>query len=529
MDAHLLHLASKSLEALVGSRISKIYQYDDDIYVFSLYGRGKKQFLTARTGKNMPFLFLSDYHNARGENPPASVMRLRKYLGGKRIINMYSAWWDRTIFFQVKQDDEAKPLWFKIDLKKGALLCDGPFEDYKEPEWKELESIDDINHILDKENKDFSPFFTPPLRKTMREILKQSDDEFEAFLDIKQLVIDLESGEGDLFLYTDDEGKKELYAWQLPQSMQENKVEEIFDNPIFALNEYGKSTLFSSLTDNVKRKVAKPFLAQIKKLKNLRDKLETEEDRLQEMFNRKELAIRIQSNLYLFDKDHKAESIEIDEQSYPLDRRFTLLENMENLFHQSHRGKRGLVHLVVRKQEVEAELEKAKESLQAALLLSQAPKSFSVQDSAKDKNKDKANSQKANQKKPIKTKKGGELPKQVLYRESKDGFTILLGKDTKGNGLALKLASPNDYWLHTADGASAHAIIKRDHQGQVVPESTFEEAGIMVAEKSPFKNDEKALIQYAFAKNIQPMRNAGAGMVRIVKSEGSFWVSLADE
>lgn len=516
MDAHLLHLASRVLDSLVGSRISKIYQHDKDIFVFSLYGMGKKQYLTARTGKNAPFIFVSEHYNARGEVPPASVMRLRKYLVGKRIINMYCAWWQRTVYFEVSQENGS--IWFKIDLKKGVDFCQDP-RSIAVPAWVEIEKYEDIEKLLYPEDKLYSPYFTPSLRKTIEAILKETDKKEDAFLDIKSLLIDLESGDGDLFLYTNKDEKKELYAWQLPSLLKKDKEEEIFENPLYALNEYGKATLLNALADNSKKLVAKPFLARIKKIKALKQKLEGEEIRLKEMFDLAKLALLLQAHLYLFDKESKEEEIVIDEKLYKLNKRLTIRENMENLFHQSRRGKRGLLHLETRRQEVDDELELAKEQLRSALALATGPAKVSLTESAK-------LPKQTQEKKQVSRTKEKNLPKQVLLRTSVDGFAILLGKDTKGNKLALKLASPNDYWLHTADGASAHAIIKRDHAGILIPQTTLEEAGRMVAEKSPFKNDEKVLIQYAYAKNIQAMKNAAAGMVRIVKSEGSFWVSI---
>ncbi len=523
MDAHLLHAASRQLENLVGSRISKIYQHDTDIYVFSLYGKSKKNFLTIRTGKNIPFLFISDHHQARGETPPASVMRLRKYLVGKRIINMYCAWWSRVVFFQVAAEDN-KNYWFKIDLKHGVnLTSEDPYTAYPAPHWPELENLDEVKSLLNPENKSFSPYLTPALRKTIQAVIEEESDEMEAFLEVKSLLLDLENGDGDLFLYSFGENKKELYAWQLPQKLKEDKVEEIFDNPLFALNEFGKTQILDLLSEDVKRNSAKPFLSQIKKIKALRNKLDEEENRLKSMLDKREIALILQANLYALDKESKKENIEIEEKTIELNKKLTIKENMENFFHQAQRGKRGLIYLVKRKQEVEQELEETKQKLQATLALSTTFKNISI------------TSSKAKNTKEIKTKthsqtsKDINLPKQVLFRKSSDGFTILLGKDVKGNGLVLKLASPNDYWVHTADGASAHAIIKRDHAAVVVPQETFDEAGRMVAEKSPFKYDEKALIQYAFAKNIQPMKKAGAGMVRIIKSEGSFWVSMQED
>ncbi len=531
MDAHLLHAASKSLETVVGSRISKIYQYDSDIYVFSLYGNAKKNFLTVRTGKNIPFLFLSDTHQARGETPPASVMRLRKYLVGKRIINMYCAWWSRVVFFQVAAE-EGKNYWFKIDLKNGVnLTSEDPFTAYPKPYLEEFENLDEILSLLNPTNKNFSPYFTPALRKTFQAIIEEESDENDAFLEIKSLLIDLESAEGDLFLYTsssnnenksEKEEKKELFAWQLPKKLQEDKIEEVYDNALYALNEFGKTQVLTHLSQDIRKNASKPHIARIKKIKNLRDKLVEEENRLKSMLDKREIALKLQAHLYSLDKDSKKESILIDNEEITLNQKLTIKENMENLFHLAQRGKRGLIYLVKRRQEVEAELEEAKQKLIESQALSAVPKNVTLTSSKIKENKN-------NQKDSSKSSNELHLPKQVLLRKSKDGFTILLGKDVKGNKLVLKLAAPNDYWLHTADGASAHAIIKRDHNAIVVPEATFEEAGRLVAEKSPFKYDEKALIQYSLAKNIQSMKNAGPGMVRIIKSEGSFWVSLDEQ
>ncbi len=540
MDAHLFHSLEPALENLVGSRIVKIYQYDNDIFVFQLYNLGKKQYLIARTGKNMPFLFLTDEHTPRGENPPAHVMRLRKYLRGRRIINMYCAWWERIIFFQVKQEDESNPLWFKIDLKKGVELCFKnlekntyiPENEYPKPLFPIIKDIEELQALLEIKERKFSPFLTPSLRKTFKAILEECTDKDEVLLDIKSLLIDLEDGNGDIFIYTsqntEEKEKKEVYAWQLPHTLQINKEEEIFENQVFALNEYGKVNLLNDVSNEIKKEKSKPFQAEINKLIKLQEKLNLDYDRLIAMCAQKETALAIQAELYSLDKEDKVSELMINNKIYSLNNSLTILENMENLFHQSLRGKRGLIFLEERRQKIDEELKIAREKLREILLLAHTPVNISITD--KNVTKEKQIKSSNAQKNKLSPKKEAQknLPKQVLMRQSKDGFAILLGKDTKGNALALKLASAHDYWLHTADGASAHAIIKRDHNAVHVPESTFEEAGRMVAEKSPFKYDEKALIQYAYAKNIQMMKKSTT-LVRIVKSEGSFWVNLSND
>ncbi|MBQ3172624.1 MAG: hypothetical protein IJB53_12075, partial [Mailhella sp.] len=85
------------------------------------------------------------------------------------------------------------------------------------------------------------------------------------------------------------------------------------------------------------------------------------------------------------------------------------------------------------------------------------------------------------------------------------------------------------YWMHTADGPSAHVIIRRDHANQDVPQRTLHEAGILAALKSWQQDQSHADIQYSLAKFIHPMKKAAPGTVRIDRSEGSFRVALEQD
>ena len=234
------------------------------------------------------------------------------------------------------------------------------------------------------------------------------------------------------------------------------------------------------------------------------------------MRDRQKDALLLQSQLYLFRQDDKLGSVTLEGPDGPvtlaLDKKLTVRENMAALFHQAGRGKRGLAHLERRRAEVRAQKEEAEASMLRMLASVSGAGPLSA---AKEK------------KREAKTASlPSGLPKQVQAFRSSDGFLMLRGRDTRGNAFALKLAAPHDYWLHTADGPSAHVIIRRDHAGQEVPERTLHEAGMLAALKSWQKDAESASIQYSLAKYIHPMKNAAPGMVRIDKSEGAFRVRL---
>lgn len=114
----------------------------------------------------------------------------------------------------------------------------------------------------------------------------------------------------------------------------------------------------------------------------------------------------------------------------------------------------------------------------------------------------------------------------TLFR-STDGFTIIRGKNQKANHQILsQAASPFDYWFHVEDGPSSHVILKRDHPGQDVPETTLEQAAILCGLKSYRRNDGKADIMYALVKNIRKVKGYNLGQVAVDEKIGTLRVAL---
>ena len=63
---------------------------------------------------------------------------------------------------------------------------------------------------------------------------------------------------------------------------------------------------------------------------------------------------------------------------------------------------------------------------------------------------------------------------------SSDGFTILVGKNNKQNDyLTLRIADPEDIWMHTKNIPGSHVIIKC--AGVEVPDKTLLEGAMLAA------------------------------------------------
>ena len=505
MDAHLFRRFCDALvPRIMGARVEKIHAPGPNVTVFSLYGgdgRDGKRYLTLRADRKSPLLFSSDHRIPVNAQPPAFVMRLRKHLSGRRVSKAVCRWTERRLWLGMSGEAQT---WLCLDLREGPSLTFDPPEPEDDPIWP-----DDLSALPPESWKSWS-VLTPALRRTLA---------FLDPLDAGALLMDLQAGGGDVFLYESDKGRCDVSAWPLPReqlnAMGGVWTETVTEDPIAALATAGEKLVYRRLAEQARESAARPFSAEASRLGKLLDKLNGEEKRLSAMRDRKTDALLLQSQLYRFDQAAKLGSVTLDGPEGPvtlaLDKKRTVRENMADMFHQAGRGKRGLEHLERRRAEVLAQTEAAETSMLRTLA---AVAGAGAPPAAKDKKRE--------GKAPLPT----GLPKQVQAFRSSDGFLLLRGRDTRGNALALKLAAPHDYWLHTADGPSAHVIIRRDHAGQDVPERTLREAGVLAALKSWQKEQDSANIQYSLAKYIHPMKNAAPGMVRIDRSEGSFRVAI---
>ena len=481
---------------LIGARMEKIHAPGAGIFLFSLFGGrmgDRKRSLVLSAARQSPFLFTSSHRVPVNAQPPALVMRLRKHLSGRRIAHARSHWAQRCLWLGFAGEPEA---WLGLSLKDGAILSFEEPPAFEEPPWP-----DPGKPLPPRE--EFWDVLTPSLRRTLACMEAE---------EASALLADLQMGGGDVFLYEKGDACA-VSAWPLPEKLCGGQKETVFSDVLAAMEKAGEKRVYGDLAARARSLAAKPFAAEAARLERLLGKLELEEKRLSAMQGKQADAMLLQSQLYRLDKDARLPSVTIEgtegSMVLQLDPRLTVGENMAQLFHQAARGRRGLEHLSARREAVRRQKEEAEQSA--------LRQSASVSGTG--------SGRQAAEGKTARALPSG-LPSQVQAFMSSDGFIILRGRSAKGNLLALKLASPHDYWLHTAEGPGAHAIIRRSHAGQEVPERTLHEAGILAALKSWQKDQGHAEIQYSLAKFIHPMKNAPGGMVRIDRSEGSFRVEL---
>lgn len=131
-----------------------------------------------------------------------------------------------------------------------------------------------------------------------------------------------------------------------------------------------------------------------------------------------------------------------------------------------------------------------------------------------------------------KKKKGEKI--SVFEYISKDGYTILIGKNNKQNDyIVSKLALPNDIWVHVQNMPGSHILIRADKdKKEEIPYSTLEEAILLAAYFSEGRNSSNVPVMYTKRKFLKKPPAAKPGYV-IYSNETTLYattdISLLDE
>ena len=104
---------------------------------------------------------------------------------------------------------------------------------------------------------------------------------------------------------------------------------------------------------------------------------------------------------------------------------------------------------------------------------------------------------------------GGGVP---LHVQSRDGFTLLIGKNSRQNEeVTFHQAAGIDIWLHARGVPGAHVIIKA--AGREIPRSTIEQAASLAAYYSQARGSTSVPVDYTLQRYVRHMKGGGPGMV----------------
>lgn len=126
-----------------------------------------------------------------------------------------------------------------------------------------------------------------------------------------------------------------------------------------------------------------------------------------------------------------------------------------------------------------------------------------------------------------KAKKDTDLTTKPNQFISSDGFTILVGKNNKQNDyLTLRIADPEDIWMHTKNIPGSHVIIKC--AGKKVSDETLYQAAMLAAFYSKARMSSQVPVDYTMKKHVKKPSGSKPGMV-IYETNNTIYVTPTEE
>ncbi|HSF08969.1 MAG TPA: NFACT family protein [Nitrospirales bacterium] len=111
---------------------------------------------------------------------------------------------------------------------------------------------------------------------------------------------------------------------------------------------------------------------------------------------------------------------------------------------------------------------------------------------------------------------------------SADGLPILVGKTAKDNDhLTLKVANPDDLWLHARGTPGSHVVVRLE-KGAMVPPETLKDAATLTLWFSDLRKSGKGEVIYTLRKFVKKGKGFKPGSVT-VEREKSLWIELKED
>ncbi len=541
---------------IVGKRIDKIHQPENDEVVLHIRHARKNYRLLLSADSNLPYFGLTDLKKENPKIAPMFCMLLRKHLAGGIVIDFEQLELERVIILTVESRTELGELTIKklifeimgkhsnitlvdndykiIDcIKRIALgvnryrqLFPGitylyPPNDKKDPR---EENFDGFMAAFDAEPRPtfkhiymtyqgISPVIAKELcliseidYNTTQDLLSDESRRklatafIEFFADIKQ---------HNQVVYFKNDALKDLTVVDLTPYQSDEFVVKSFDTVIEVVNEYyaNKNTVNKLLqrSHDLRKSVQGKMDRQTKKIKNLNKDLQNAE-KADEYKIKGEL---IFANIYRIEKGMDKVTVENfydnnEPITIPLDIRLTPSDNAQKLFKKYNKFKTAQIKVLEQLGKTEHEIDYLNHVLHS---LEASPDQNNFEEIKeeliltgylKKRQRDKK------KKKPIKNK-----PYQYT---SSEGFEILVGKNNLQNDLlTLKIASKSDMWLHTKDIPGSHVIIRTE--GKDVPDETLREAAMIAAYHSKAQTSSQVPVNYTKVRYIKKPNGAKPGMV----------------
>ncbi len=200
-----------------------------------------------------------------------------------------------------------------------------------------------------------------------------------------------------------------------------------------------------------------------------------------------------------------------EELTIPLDRRHTIIQNMQAYYKKYDKLKRARTLLAVQQERCAASIRHL-ESIEASLEVStRLAEIAEIEDEL-------ITAGYLHEKLPKRSK---DRRAQPFTFTAPDGTRILVGKNnTQNDALTFKAAAPSDIWLHVRDIPGSHVVLRTG--GAPVPDETLHLAAQLAAHFSKARGSSNVPVDYTSIRFVKKPAGAVPGFVRFVNEKTLF-------
>ena len=581
LDGLVIHsLVDELSTKLVGGKVDKVHQPEDDEIVLYIRNNKENYKLVLSCSSSNPRVYIAnDYKKENPKKAPMLCMLFRKYIQSGNIVGISQVGFERIIKISVNSLDElkeksTKDIYIEIMGRHSNIILTHSLDNKIIDSAKRIPtSISRVRQIL--------PGITyelPPAQSKLNPLHNISNSDF---------IDSLKSYEGPIFkgIYSKFLGISPIISKEIcyranvnektdisdlsnselnslynefnnlfkdirnnnysPCIVVNEKVDRVGDFSCISLNLYNefkfiiKDSMSTILEDYYKTKDIKDRIHQrasdLKKsisikLERLYHKQEKQEEELKEAENADIYKVKgelLTAYIYMIQKG--MESIEVqnfydpnyENISISLKKNLTPSENSQRYFKKYNK-------LKTAKKEITSQMSINKEEidyLENILLNIENCENLAELQDIKDELISLGYSKASGK---LKSKK--EIAKLTTSPHefmSSDGVKILVGKNNKQNDhLTLRIADPDDIWMHTKNIPGSHVIIKC--AGKEVSEQTIYEGAMLAAYFSKSKMSSQVPVDYTKKKHVKKPSGSKPGMV-IYETNSTMYVTPTEE
>lgn len=537
-------------DILVGGRIEKIYQPEQDEILILIRTKGQNLKLILSANASYPRIHITNLSKENPANPPVFCMLLRKHLSGGKIIKVEFYDFERIISVHVEAVNELGDTTYKkllieimgkhsniMLLNDGDIILDSikhidsdisrvrevmparpyilpPAQDKVSPETLDIDSFFKnaknhselrISKYLLNNIKGFSPLLCEEVchraeidGRTIIDDLSDTDLEKVKY-NLNKIISNIAVSSFSPCIAWADETKSKPIDFHSLEITQYSNIEYI---PSIS----STLDLFYTSKDTAERLVQKK--SDLTKVLNngidrCNKKISIHQETLRDVADREKLKLYgelLTANIYCIPKNSKQVSLlnyyseNSEYVDIPLDENMLPQENAQRYYKKFTKAKSAYSFTSTQLEEAFRELEYLESVLQNL-------ESATTTQEIDEIRQELVEVGYVNQSRKSKIKKNLKALEPFLYKSS-DGFDVFVGRNNIQNDfLTLKMSSSNDIWFHTKNIPGSHVIVKK--QSGDVPENTLLEAALIAAYHSKGKLSSHVEVDYTQVKNVK--------------------------